>query len=42
MEFPNIVEGLNIPANFAGDGLVQVGVDDLNSLQERITDLNRG
>jgi len=42
MEFPNIVDGLNIPANFAGDALVQVGVDDLNSLQERITDLNRG
>jgi hypothetical protein len=40
MEFPNIVEGLNVPTNFDGDALVQVGVDDLNSLEQYNTDLN--
>jgi len=39
MEYPYITEGLNIPPDFDGDALTQVGIDDLLNLEERITDL---
>lgn len=40
MEEPNIVNGLVSPTNFAGDAMIQIGTDDLQSLQENQTDLN--
>jgi hypothetical protein len=40
MEEPNIVNGLVVPSNFAGDAMLQIGTDDLQSLQENRTDLN--
>jgi hypothetical protein len=40
MEDPNIVNGLVLPNNFVGDIMVQIGTDDLQSLQENQTDLN--
>jgi hypothetical protein len=39
MEDPNIVNGLVLPSNFVGDTMVQIGTDDLQSLQENQTDL---
>jgi hypothetical protein len=38
-ETPNIVEGLLLPSNFAGDAMFQVGEDDLQTEQENPTDL---
>jgi hypothetical protein len=40
MEYPYITEGLNIPPDFDGDALTQVGADDLSKLAEKVTDLN--
>ena len=37
-EFPNIVDG-DLPENFAGDAMLQVGRDDLHILQQKTTDL---
>jgi hypothetical protein len=37
-EFPNIVSG-ELPDNFAGDAMLQVGEDDLHILQQKTTDL---
>jgi len=37
-EFPNIVDG-DLPENFAGDAMLQVGQDDLHILQQKTTDL---
>ena len=39
METPNIDNDLVLPTNFAGDAMLQVGVDDLHTEQENRTDL---
>lgn len=39
METPNIVDDLVLPTNFAGDVMIQVGTDDLQTEQEKQTDL---
>jgi hypothetical protein len=38
-ETPDIVEGLLLPTDFAGDAMFQVGEDDLQTLQQNPTDL---
>jgi len=38
-ETPNIVEGLELPVDFAGDAMLQLGEDDLQTLQQNPTDL---
>jgi len=38
-ETPNIVEGLDLPIDFAGDAMLQLGEDDLQTLQQKPTDL---
>lgn len=38
-ETPNIQEGLLLPSDFAGDAMFQVGEDDLQTLQQKPTDL---
>jgi hypothetical protein len=38
-ETPNIVEGLDLPIDFAGDAMLQLGEDDLQTLQQNPTDL---
>ena len=38
-ETPNIVEGLLLPTDFAGDAMAQLGEDDLQTLQQNPTDL---
>jgi hypothetical protein len=38
-EAPNIVEGLDLPIDFAGDAMLQLGKDDLQIEQENPTDL---
>ena len=38
-ETPYIVEGLDLPIDFAGDAMLQLGEDDLQTLQQNPTDL---
>jgi hypothetical protein len=38
-ETPFIVEGLDLPIDFAGDAMLQLGEDDLQTLQQNPTDL---
>ena len=38
-EAPYIVEGLDLPIDFAGDAMLQLGEDDLQTLQQNPTDL---
>jgi hypothetical protein len=38
-ETPDIVEGLDLPIDFAGDAMLQLGEDDLQTLQQNPTDL---